>query len=169
MKSFISDPISTQAFIWNSLLRKSPWAQPSISNLRSLCPRSMEILQYKRVGSSFYSSASNWNIPMNIAIGIRLKIDPSGLQQKCISGDFPQLLELPRLWTHIGVCFQSVCEAVVSRIVTKYLAKQTWCSPFKVKLCKNSKNNYFPKCTLHVSLPFVLRVSFIFPQGYWKV
>ena len=45
---------------------------------------------------------------MNIAIGIRLKIDTSGLQQKCFSGDFPQLLELRLLRTHIGGCFQSV-------------------------------------------------------------
>ena len=59
-----------------------------------------------------------------IGIGIRFKIDPRGLQQKCTS-DFPQLLELPLLKTHIGGCFQSVCEAAVSRIFTKYLAKQT--------------------------------------------
>ena len=57
---------------------------------------------------------------MNMAIGIRLKIEPSGLQQKCISGDFPQLLELPQLRTHIGGCFQSVREAAASRILPKY-------------------------------------------------
>ena len=51
---------------------------------------------------------------MNMPIGIILKIDPSGLQQKCISGDFPQLLELPLLRTHIGGCFQSVREAAAS-------------------------------------------------------
>ena len=49
------------------------------------------------------------NIPMNMAIGIRLKIHPSGLQQKCFSGDFPHLLVLRLLRTHIGGCFQSVC------------------------------------------------------------
>ena len=45
---------------------------------------------------------------MNMAIGIRLKIDTNGLQQKCFSGDFPQLLELRLLRTRIGGCFQSV-------------------------------------------------------------
>ena len=45
---------------------------------------------------------------MNMAIGIRLKIDTSGLQQKCFSGDFLQLLELRLLTTHIGGYFQSV-------------------------------------------------------------
>ena len=63
-------------------------------------------------------------MPMNMKIGIRLKIDPSGLQQKCISGDFPQLLELPLLRTHIDGCFQSVCEAAVREIFAKYLGKQ---------------------------------------------
>ena len=62
---------------------------------------------------------------MNITIGIRLKKDPSGLQQKCISGNFPQLLELPLLRRYIGGCFQSVREATVSRIFAKYLAKKT--------------------------------------------
>ena len=51
---------------------------------------------------------------MSITIVICLKIDPSGLQQKYISGDFPQLLELPLLRTHIGGCFQSVREAAAS-------------------------------------------------------
>ena len=83
-----------------------------------------------------------------MAIGIRVKIDPSGLQQKCILGDFPQLLELPLLKTHIGGCFQSVREAAVSRIFTKYLAKQTLQSPFKTKPCENLKNSYFP---IHIS------------------
>ena len=45
---------------------------------------------------------------MNMAIGIRLKIDTSGLQQKCFSRDFPQLSELRLLRTHIGGSFQSV-------------------------------------------------------------
>ena len=61
---------------------------------------------------------------MNMTIGIHLKIDSSGLQQKCISGDFPQLLELLLLGTRIGGCKQSVCEATVSRIFHKYLAKK---------------------------------------------
>ena len=43
-----------------------------------------------------------------------------------------------------------------------------WWSPFKVKLPKNLKNSYFPKRALHVSLPFGLRVTFIFPQEYRK-
>ena len=37
-----------------------------------------------------------------------------------------------------------------------------WRSPFKVKLCKNWKKSYFPKRAFRVSLPFRLRVSFIF-------
>ena len=46
---------------------------------------------------------------MNImGIRIRLKIDTSGLQQKCFTGDFPQVLELRLLRTHMGSCFQSV-------------------------------------------------------------
>ena len=57
---------------------------------------------------------------MNMPIGILLKIDPSGLQQKFISGDFPQPLELPLLRTHIDGCFQSVREAAVSGIFTKF-------------------------------------------------
>ena len=61
---------------------------------------------------------------MNIAIGIRLKVDKGGLQQKCITGDFLQLLELPLLRTHIGGCFQSVCEAAVSRTFAKYLGNR---------------------------------------------
>ena len=50
-----------------------------------------------------------------------------------------------------------------------YLGKQTWQSPFKVKLWENQKNSYFPKHTLPVSLQFGLRVSLIFLQGYQKV
>ena len=64
---------------------------------------------------------------MNMAIGIHLKIDRfkiGGLQQKCIPGDFPQLLELPLLRTHIRGCFQSVREAAVSRIFARYLGNQ---------------------------------------------
>ena len=61
---------------------------------------------------------------MNITIGIFLKLDPSGLQQKCILGDFPQFVELPLLRAHISGCFQSAREAADSRIFTKYLAKQ---------------------------------------------
>ena len=45
---------------------------------------------------------------MNMAIGIHLKIDTSGLQEKCFSGDFSQLLEHCLLRIHIGGCFQSV-------------------------------------------------------------
>ena len=64
---------------------------------------------------------------MNMAIGIRLKIDRlkiGGLKQKCITGGFPQLSELPLLRTHIRGCFQSVPEAAVSRIFAKYLRNQ---------------------------------------------
>ena len=63
---------------------------------------------------------------------------------------------------NIGGCFQSVREAAVCRIFAKYLGKQRWLSPFKVKLCENSKNRYFTKRSLRVSLPFGLRVNFIF-------
>ena len=45
---------------------------------------------------------------MNIATEIRLKINTSGLQQKCFSGDFLQLLEVRLLRTHVGGSFQSV-------------------------------------------------------------
>ena len=87
------------------------WARPSISILGPFIIEVWKYIQYRRVGSVSYGSASNCIIPMNITIRIRLKIDPSGFQQKCISGDFPQLLELPLLRTHIDGCFQSVREA----------------------------------------------------------
>ena len=60
---------------------------------------------------------------MNITIGIRFKIDPSALQQKSISGDFSQLLELPLIRTHIDGCFRSVLEAAVWRIFANYVGK----------------------------------------------
>ena len=81
-------------------------------------------IHYRRVGSVFYSSALIAIFLFNIAIGIRLKIDPSGLQQKCISGDFPQLLQLPLLRAHKGGCFQSVRKVAVGKTLSKYLAKQ---------------------------------------------
>ena len=64
---------------------------------------------------------------MNMATGIRLKIDRlkiGGLKQKCITEDFPQLLEVPLLRTHIRGCFQTVREAAFSRIFAKYLGNQ---------------------------------------------
>ena len=93
----ISDPIFTQAFIWNSgsiyftmeVNLFCSWAQPSISILGLFVVEVWKYIQYRREGSVFYGSACDFNIPMNITIGIRSKIDPSGLQQKCISGDFP--------------------------------------------------------------------------------
>ena len=45
---------------------------------------------------------------MNTAVGIRLKIDPSGLQKKFLSSDFPQILELLQLRTHIGGYIKNV-------------------------------------------------------------
>ena len=45
---------------------------------------------------------------MNTAFGIRLKIDPSGVQKKCISSDFLQILELLQLRTHIGGYIKNV-------------------------------------------------------------
>ena len=59
---------------------------------------------------------------MNMPMGILLKIYPTGLQQKCISGDFPQRLEL--LSTDIDGCFQNILEAAASGIFAKYLGKQ---------------------------------------------
>ena len=56
---------------------------------------------------------------MNMAIGIRLKIDTSGLQQKYFSGDFPQLLELRLLRSRIGGCFQSVCVQNIRKVSRK--------------------------------------------------
>ena len=53
-----------------------------------------------------------------MAIGIRLRKDTSGLQQKCLSADFSRLLELRLIETHTDGCFQSVC-----RIFAKYLGK----------------------------------------------
>ena len=47
--------------------------------------------------------------------------------------------------------------------------KQMWWSPFKVKLPENLKNSYFPKRVLRVSVPFGIRVTFVFPQEYRKV
>ena len=116
------------------------WARPNISIFDPFVIEVWKCIQYRRAGSVFYGSVS---IAMNMPIGIILKIDPSGLQQKCISGDFPQLLELPLLKTHIGGCFQSVPEAAVSRVFAKYRAKRTWWSPFKVKLCRNLKKVIF--------------------------
>ena len=58
---------------------------------------------------------------MNMPIGILLKIDAS---RKCISGGFPQLLELPLSRAHIDCCFQNVPEAGVSGIFAMYLGKQ---------------------------------------------
>ena len=152
------------------------WAWP---NMRILDPFVMEVwknIQYRGVGSVFHGSASV-AIPMNITAGILFKIDPSGLQQKCIPGDFPQFVELPLLRTDISCCFQSAREAADSRIFTKYLAKQRWRSLFNTlkrlrKLCENSKNMFFPKRALRVSfwsLSFGLRFSFILLQGYRKV
>ena len=98
-KVFISDAISTQAFIGNSLLFCS-WTRPSISIVGPFAIEVWKYIQYRRVGSTFYGSSSNCNIPMNITIGIRLKIDPSGLQQKCFSWDFPQLLDTRHFFPH---------------------------------------------------------------------
>ena len=67
-----------------------------------------------------------FNIPMNMAIGIRLKIDTSELQQKCFWGDFPQLLELHLLRTHIGGSFK----VFVCRKFAKYLGKATMIESF---------------------------------------
>ena len=62
-----------------------------------------------------------------------------------------------------------VKQLLVEYSQNKYLPKQKGWSPFKVKLCENTKNSYFPQHALHASLPFVLRVSFIFLQGYRKI
>ena len=77
-----------------------------------------------------------FNIPMNMAIGIRLKIDTSELQQKCFWGDFPQLLELHLLRTHIGGSFQSVR----LQKIRKVSGKATMIESFKVKLPEILKN-----------------------------
>ena len=47
--------------------------------------------------------------------------------------------------------------------------KQMWWNHFKVKLPENLKNSYFPKRFLRVSVPFGIRVTFVFPQEYRKV
>ena len=143
--------------------------RPNICISDSFAIKVWKYVQYRRGRSVLLRMCFNCNISMNMIIGIRLKIDPSGLHQKGISGGFLQLLELPLLRTHIGGFFRSVREAAVCRIFAKDPGKQTWWSPFKLKLCENSKNNYFAKGALRVSLPFVLGVSFIFPQGYRKI
>ena len=56
---------------------------------------------------------------MNMAIGIRLKIYTSGLQQKCFTGDLPQLLELRLLRIHIGDSFQSVHLQNIRKVSSK--------------------------------------------------
>ena len=101
-----------------------------------------------------------------MAIGICLKIDTSGLQQKCFSGDFLQLLELHLIVTHIGGCFQRVRLQNIGKVFRK---KPVWWSPFQVKMPENLKISYFPKRALRVSLPFGLRVTIILPQEYRKV
>ena len=62
----------------------------------------METYTVKKSSYCLIQKCFNLNIPMNVAIEIRLKIDPTWHQQKCISGDFPQLLELSVLRTHIS-------------------------------------------------------------------
>ena len=64
------------------------------------------------------------DIPLNMIIGIGLKIDPGWLQQKCISGYFSQIGDINN--THRW-------------LLLKCLWKQMSWSPFKVKQCKNSK------------------------------
>ena len=110
------------------------------------------------------------NIPLNMAIGIHLKIDPKGLQQKQFSRDFPQLLELRLLRAQIDGCFQSVrfrgsCLQNIREVARKTnVMESLW-----IEAAQNWKNSYFPKLALCVSLLFGLRVSFIFIQGHWKI
>ena len=81
------------------------WAWPDISILDPFAIEVWKYIHYGRV-SNLLRQYFNCNICMNMAIRIHLKIDRlkiGGLQQKCITGDFPQLLELPLLRTHIRV------------------------------------------------------------------
>ena len=102
----------------------------------------------------------NWNL---------FKTKSKWASKEMCLGYFLEFLELPQLRTHIGSCFQSVCEAAVTRIFSKYRGKKTWWNPFTVKLYENPKNSNFPECPLRVSLPFGIRVTFIFLQEYRKV
>ena len=151
-------------FMWNSSLRKSTccWAR---SNIYISDPFAIEVwkyIQYRRIGS-FLPQCSNFcTILMNMAIGICLKIDTTGLQQKYFSGDFQQLLELCLLRTHIGGCFQSVHLQNICKV-----SRKSQCDGVLLKW--NCPKSYFTKCTLHVSLPFGLRVTIIVPQEYRKV
>ena len=77
-----------------------------------------------------------------------------------------QLLDISRAITASKVF---ISEAFACRIFAKYLGKEMWRGPFKVKLCEDSKSSYFPKRTLRVSFQFGPRVSFIFLQGHQKV
>ena len=79
------------------------------------------------------------DIPLNMIIGIGLKIDPGWLQQKCISGYFSQIGDINN--THRW-------------LLLKCLWKQMSWSPFKVKQCKNSKIVIFSS-TLFVCLSFL--------------
>ena len=134
MKSFSFWFYSTQAFIWNSLVRKSTYFVPEPDPIQHLGPFVIEVWKYKQFGrvGIFYGSASiaiflynNWNSFKN----------RSKWASTEMSGDFPQLLELLLLKANLADCFQSVRDAAVSRIFAKYIVKQTRRSPFKVKLC----------------------------------
>ena len=73
-------------------------------HFRSLCQRSMEISTVQKYRQCLLHQCFNFcNISLNIVIGICLKIDPSGVQQKWFSG------QLQLLRTHIGGSFQKVC------------------------------------------------------------
>ena len=59
------------------------WAQSNICISDPFVIEVWKYLQYKRVDNVFHISASIFgNISLNMATGIPLKIDPSGLQQK---------------------------------------------------------------------------------------
>ena len=136
-------------------------------HFRSLCHRSIEISTVQKSKQCLLQQCFNvCNIPVNMAIEIRLKIDPRGLQQKWFSGDFRQLLELRLLRTHIGGCFQSVrFRSSCLQNIRKVSKKTNVAESFWNEAAQNSKNSYFPKRALRVSFPFGLSVSFIL-QGY---
>ena len=85
-KMFISDPIFTQSITWNSLVTKLTYfvAEPNLTSTFQIpCNKIMEISTVQRSRQCMLQQCFNiWNIPLKMAIGFCLKIDPSRLQQK---------------------------------------------------------------------------------------
>ena len=94
-------------------------------HFRRLCHRSMEIYPAQKSRHCLYRQCFNsCSIPMNMAVGILLKWDPTGIHYRCFSWYFPQLLELRLLKRHIGdrlrsVRFRSSCLQNIWKVYRK--------------------------------------------------